>query len=250
MFNSYSSLCDAFYLDMYLNTQLDLPSQRDTVLTFFERIQRQFPAMGNLKRRDNGDFTLSENKGNDRYRSVTLEVDRLCSTCTDPADLNDAYDLHRLVLELSPYMLGVSSLDVATLDVTYTMDFDFKGNHNEVLAEAFYALTPFSSVLDIDGTKPIGFAPSAVISLSDDCRTQARIAVESRTCVNEVRNEKFDSEEPISLYFTLRQYPQPDRKFDAVQSFKNQCEKAEEIMADKIIPAFVQPLANAIAHRR
>jgi hypothetical protein len=250
MFNSYSSLCDAFYLDMYLNTHLDLPCQRDTVLTFFERIQRQFPAMGNLTRRDNGDFVLTENRGNDRFRSLTLEVDRLCSTCADPADLNEAYDLHRLALELSPYMLGVSSLDIVTLDVTYTMDFDFKGNHNDVLAEAFFASSPFSSILELDGTKAIGFSPSSVIALSDDCRTQARIAVEGRTDVNEIRNEKFDSEEPISVYFTIRQYPRPDEKFDAVESFKNQCVKAEELMAEKIIPGFVQPLANAIAHRR
>jgi len=32
MSNAYSSLCDDFYLDMYVNTELELPTQRDTVL--------------------------------------------------------------------------------------------------------------------------------------------------------------------------------------------------------------------------
>ena len=39
MDNIYGSLCDEFYLEMYVNTELELPSQRDTILTFFERIQ-------------------------------------------------------------------------------------------------------------------------------------------------------------------------------------------------------------------
>ncbi len=42
--NSYSSLCDDFYLDMYINTELELPTGRDTILSFFERIQKQFPS--------------------------------------------------------------------------------------------------------------------------------------------------------------------------------------------------------------
>jgi hypothetical protein len=46
MANGYSSLCDDFYLDMFVNTELDLSLQSDTVLTFFERIQKQYPTMG------------------------------------------------------------------------------------------------------------------------------------------------------------------------------------------------------------
>ncbi len=58
MANSFSSLCDGFCFDMTVNTELDLPGERDTILTFFERIQRQFPAMGNFYRKDAGDFCL------------------------------------------------------------------------------------------------------------------------------------------------------------------------------------------------
>ena len=42
---SYSSLCDDFFVDMYINTRFDLPSERETLLTFFERITKQFPSM-------------------------------------------------------------------------------------------------------------------------------------------------------------------------------------------------------------
>jgi len=250
MFSSYSSLCDDFYVDMHVNTELDLPTQRDTVLTFFERIGKQFPTMGNFYRRDNGDFCLEEDLRGQKHRWVTLEVDRICSGCANPVDLEDAYGLHRLVLDLSEYMLGVSRLDIDSLDVIFVMDFDYRGNHDEVIAEALFASTPFNSLLDVPGARPIGFAPAVVIALDEDCRMQARISVESRTSVYEVRNKKYKEAEPISLYFAVRRYPKPDEKFDAIESFNQQCVIAQRLMDERIIPNFVGPLANAIAQRR
>ncbi len=250
MFSSYSSLCDDFYVDMHVNTELDLPTQRDTVLTFFERIGKQFPTMGNFYRRDNGDFCLEEDIRGQKHRWVTLELDRICSGCANPVDLEDAYGLHRLVLDLSEYMLGVSRLDIDSLDVIFVMDFDYHGNHDEVIAEALFASTAFSSLLDVPGARPIGFAPAVVIALDEDCRMQARISVESRTSVYEVRNKKYKEAEPISLYFAVRRYPKPDEKFDAIESFNQQCVIAQRLMDEKIVPNFVGPLANAIAQRR
>jgi len=248
--NSYNSLCDDFYLDMHVNTELDLPSERDTVLTFFERIQKQFTGMGNFYRKSSGDFCLEEDRDGEKYRWVTLELDRICSCCASPADLEEAYTLHRLVLELCPYMLGVNHLDIDSLDVTYTMDFDYRGNHDEVIADALFGSTAFSSLLDMPGARGIGFSPTVIVALGEDCRTQARVSIESRTSVYEVRNSKYKSEEPISLYFTVRRYPETSAKFDAVKSFAQQCDIAEELMAEKIIPNFVGPLTNAIAQRR
>ena len=250
MVNSYSSLCDAFFCDMHVNTELDLPCERDTVLTFFERIGKQFPAMGNFYRRDSGDFCLEEERGGSKYRYVSLELDRICSGCADPEDMDDAYDLHKCVLDLAPYMLGVSSLDVASLDVTYTMDFDFKGNHDEVVSEAFFGSTAFGSMLDLPDSRAIGFSPSVVIGLSKDLRTQARIAIESRTSVYDIRNERYKDNDPISLYFTIRRYPSPNERFDAAESFVDQCSIAENLMADKIVTNFIQPISSAIAQRR
>ncbi|HIJ70099.1 MAG TPA: hypothetical protein HPP87_01895 [Planctomycetes bacterium] len=250
MFSSYGSLCDDFYVDMNVNTQLELPTQRDTVLAFFERIGKQFPTMGNFYRRENGDFCLEEGVQGRKHRWVTLEVDRICSGCANPVDLEDAYSLHRLVLDLSEYMLGVSRLDIDSLDVIFVMDFDYRGNHDEIIAEALFASSAFAGILDMPGAKPISFAPTVVIALDQDCRTQARISVESRTGVYEVRNSKYKEAEPISLYFAVRSYPQPHKKFNATESFNRQCVIAQRLMDEKIIPGFAGPLANAIAQRR
>ena len=248
--DSYNLFCDDFCVEMHVNTELDLPSERDTVLTFFERISKQFPKMGNFYRRDTGDFCLEEDRQSEQYRWVALEVDRICSGCVNPMDLEQAYELHNLILELSPYMLGVSHLDIDSLDVTFTMDFEFQGNHDEVIAEALFSNGPFGALADIPNVRPIGFSPMVTIALTEDCRTQARVTVESRTNAMNVRNNKYKLDEPISLYLTIRRYPKPYEKFDAQKSFKEQCAIAQELMAEKIIPDFVRPLTSVIAQKR
>jgi hypothetical protein len=250
MSNGFTSLCDEFFIEMLINTELDLPTERDTVLAFCERIEKQFPSLNSFHRRENGDFVLEEDRQADKYRWVSIEADRLCAGCANPDDLEDAFGLQRLVLDLAPYMMGLSHLDVESLDMTFTMDFDFQGNHNEVISDALLRNTAFHRLLDMPGAQALGMSPATIISLSEDCRTQARIAIESRSNASEIRQGRFKSEEPISLYMTIRQYPPAEDKFDLKACFLRQCEWAETLMAERIIPDFVKPLASAIAQRR
>ena len=62
MGTTYGSFCDDFYVNMNLNTELELPRERDTILHFFERIQRQFPTMNTFYQRETGEFCLEENR--------------------------------------------------------------------------------------------------------------------------------------------------------------------------------------------
>ena len=47
--NPYASFCQDFYVNMRINTQLTLPHNRETVLHFFERVQKEF---ADVKRND------------------------------------------------------------------------------------------------------------------------------------------------------------------------------------------------------
>lgn len=247
--NSYSSLCDDFYIDAFVNTELDLPAERDTVLTFFDRIQRQYPRMGRFVRRDNNEYYLEEDHGSGQYRWVSLEVDRIGSGVVNPTSFEEAYQQDKLILELVPYMLGVTPLDVDSLDVTFSMDFDCAGNHDEVIAEALFANSAFGGLLDLPNSRPIVFSPSMVISLAENERTQVRVCVESKTSIFEP-GDKDRGDESISLTLTVRQYPQTHERFDPVASFERQCQLAEEVMSERIIRHFVQPLTEVIAQRR
>ncbi len=250
MATSYGSLCDDFYVNMNLNTELELPSERDTILHFFERIQRQFPTMNNFYQRETGEFCLDEDREAGSYRWVTIEQDRICSGYVNPDSIEKADELHKLILELVPYMLGVNHLDVDSLDILYGMDFDFEGNHDEILADALFSNTPFFSLLDYPEARPIGFDPSVIISLTPDCRLQAKISLESRTGAYQVRTGKYKDDDQISLYLSLRQYPDPTHKFDCLQSYDRQKLYCEQIMNEKIIPNFVKPILGAIGQRQ
>ncbi len=250
MSNSYSSLCDDFYLDMYINTKLPLPRHRDTVLAFFERIQKQFPSMGCFFRGENNEYCLEEDLNAGQYRWITLEIDRIGSGVINPSRFEDVYNQDKLVIELVPYMLSVSHLDIGSLDVTFAMDFDYAGSHDEVIAEALFGSTAFNCLLDLPAAKPVAFSPAVVVAISDDCLTQGRISVESKNSVYEPGRKRHVVDEAISLSFTIRQYPSIAERFDALKSFENQCRLAEELMAEKIIPNFVQPLIDVIAQKR
>ena len=250
MTNSFGSFCDGLFVDMCVNTQLELPSGRETILAFFERLQKQMPELNNFARRDSGEYVLEEEVQGQRTRWVGLEADRIIAGCADPDDLGKAYMLHSQVLELIPYMLGVSPLDIDSMDVTFTMDFDFQGNHDEVIADALLGSSSFGALFELPQTKAVSCCPSVVLALSEDCRLQARIAVESRTTAFDVRSEKYKVDEPISLYLTVRRYPAPGPDFNMLQAYAEQCRIAENLMFEKIIPHFVQPLNNAISQRR
>lgn len=248
--HSYGSLCDDFYVDMYVNTELDLPTERDTILTFFDRIQRQFPTMGRFSRRENGEYSLEEDQTSGQYRWVGLEVDRVGSGIVNPATLEEVYHQNKLILELMPYMLGVTPLDVDSLDLAFSMDFDCSGNHDEVIAEALFGSSAFGCLLDWPHTRPIVYSPAMVISLAEDDHTQARVSIESKTSLYEPGEKEPNREEAITVSLTIRQYPKANDRFDPVAAFERQCQIVEELMSERILRYFVQPLAEVIAHRR
>jgi hypothetical protein len=247
---SITSLCDDFYADMFVNTQLELPTGRETVLTFFERLQKQYPSMVSFYRSEPGQYCLEEDRNLGQYRWVNLESNRIGSGGVNPDPLEEVYKQDRLVLDLIPYMLGVSPLDIESLDVSFSMDFLYSGNQDEVIAEALFGSTAFGTLLDWPDAKAMGFSPAVVVALSEDTRTQARISVESKTSVLENSNPKSSSDDAITLSLTVRQFPPVAGRLDPVQSFTNQCRLAEELMTERIVPYFVQPLIGAIGQRR
>ncbi len=134
--NPYDSLCDDFYINMNLGTEMELPTNRETVLHFFERVRKTYPTMRNFYCRDRGDFVLEEDKDKGNYRWCTIEPRRVCSGQVNPASIEGVLQQHALVLELAPYMLSVSPLDCEALDLLYGFDFTYRGNQNQLVAEA------------------------------------------------------------------------------------------------------------------
>jgi hypothetical protein len=244
--NSYSQLADDFFVNMNLNTEMQLPTARETVLEFFGRIQKSFPSMRNFYTRENGDFVLEEDKDGPHHRWLSIEPRRICSGFVNPDSVDAALEQHQLVLQLAPYMLSVSPLDCEALDFMLGFDFAYRGNHDELVAEAMGVGSHLESLLDIPGARVLNFEPSLTLSLEDDCRRQCRLMIETRTNAYQVRRNDFPDDH-ISVYFTVRQYGslQHDASYEeTLLELRRDCEElAEEHLIDQVL----KPLALAIS---
>jgi len=246
--NRYISDADDFYVNMILNTEMELPSNRDTVLHFFEQMKKAFPELRNFYTRDTGDLVLEGDKEQGNYRWLAIEPKKLCSGAVNPESLEDAHRLHEMVLDLAPHLLSISMLDCEALDVMYGFDFTYEGNHDEVVADALGVSPALDGLIELPGARVINFEPSITMALDESCRLQSRLSIETRTSAYQVRTGDFP-EDQISVYFTIRQYwgTGPDRTF--LDSFRRQRELGEELLQERVIPRVVRPLAQAIASR-
>lgn len=244
--NRYSSLCDDFYVNMNLGTEMELPANRETVLHFFERVQKTYPTMRNFYCRERGDFVLEEDKDTGNYRWCTIEPRRVCSGQVNPETIEGAVEQHKLVLELAPYMLSVSPLDCEALDLLFGFDFTYRGNHNQLVTEALGVSPSLERVAEIPGATVINNEPSLTVALDEDCRVQFRLSLETRTNAYQIRTSDFP-EEQLSVYVTARQYGSlgPDKTF--VETLDRLQEICHEMIESHVIENVLQPLARTIA---
>ncbi len=244
--HGYSSLCDDFYVNMNLSTEMELPANRETILHFFERFQKTFPTMRNFYCRDRGDFVLEEDKDQGSYRWCTIEPRRICSGCVNPESLEPAMRQHHLVLDLAPYMLSVSPLDCEALDLLMGFDYTYRGNHNQVVAEALGISPAMERLAEIPGITLINHEPSLTIALDTECRTQCRLSIETRTNAYQIRTSDYP-EEQLSVYLTARQYG----SLAAENSFKETMQRLAQVCHDMldnyVIENVLRPLAQTIA---
>ncbi|KKL62472.1 hypothetical protein LCGC14_2184860 [marine sediment metagenome] len=244
--NRYSSLSDDFYVNMNLSTEMELPTNRETVLHFFERVQKTYPTMRNFYCRERGDFVLEEDKDKGNYRWCTIEPRRVCSGQVNPDSVEGAMEQHKLVLELAPYMLSVSPLDCEALDLLFGFDYVYRGNHNQLITEALGVSPAMERLAEIPGSTVINHEPSLTIALDEECRSQFRVSVETRTNAYQVRMGEFP-EEQLSVYVTARQYGSlgPDKTFvETLQRLEKVCHEMIDVhVAEHVLAALARTIA-------
>jgi hypothetical protein len=222
----YASLADDFYVNMNLATEMDLPSQRETILHYFERVQKKFPSMRKFYCRDKRDYVLEEH--------------------VNPPSLEAVLEQHRLVLDLAPAFLSVSPLDCEALDVLFGFDFAYRGNHNALLAEALGVGPAFDRLGDAPGARVINYEPSVTVALDEDCRIQVRISTETRTNAFQVRTGEF-TEEQLSVYVTARQYGSLEPDTSYVDAMDRLAQLARDVVDNCVVEQILRPLARTIA---
>jgi hypothetical protein len=231
---------------MNLGTEMELPANRETVLHFFERIQKTYPSMRNFYCRDRGDFVLEEDKDKGGYRWCTIEPRRVCSGQVNPETIDEAIGQHELVLDLAPFLLSVSPLDCEALDLLYGFDFTYRGNQNQLVAEALGVSPSLDRLLDLPGSSVINCEPSLTVALDEECRVQFRLGVETRTNAYQVRTGEYP-EDQISVYVTARQYGSLSPESTFVDTLKHLQQVCQEMIENHVIEHVLRPLARTIA---
>lgn len=244
--NSYSSLSDDYYVNLNLNTEMDLPQSRETVLHYFEQIKKRYPTLRNLYTRERGEFVLEEDKDRGSYRWATLEPRRICSGYVNPTSVEDAIKQHELILDIAPYMLSVSSLDCESLNVMFGFDYTYCGNHNELLVEAIGLAPAFEKLAEIEGTRVISNEPAIQLALDADCRTQCRVHFETRTSAYHVRTREYP-EEQLSVYITARRYGSLEQGETFVAVLEHLTTVCRDMIDGYLIDNILRPLQQAIA---
>ncbi len=250
MSNGLGAVCDAFYVHSRLFLKLDMALERETVLHFFDRIRKEYPSLRKLRRRDPGCVVLEDEpdeQGSRRW--VRLDPASLRFGYFAPREMEEVRRFGELIFTHAPYHLTFSDIDYDYLEVIYGFDLEYRGNHDQLVAETLLGEQAARAFFGSEGSGQIIDAqPYFGIAMTPGCDLQAYVEVKSRTTTFEVRNATFEPS-PITVFLTTRKYWSVEQPGSLEEALRVLFDLADELAAEKVVPNFVNPLAAAIASR-
>ncbi len=246
MMSKYSQYSDDHYVNVNLNTEIELPSERETLLHFFEQVKKTYPTMRNFYSRERGECVLEEDKDAGHYRWTSVETKRICSGYVNPPSFESAIEQHEFIFDLIGYCLSVSPLDCESLNFMLGFDFNYRGNHHELIADALGVVPALESCLGVNQARSVSHETAITMAISDDCRTQFRVQIEPRTSAFHIRTGEY-VEEPLSVYLTVRRYGSLATGETFVDKLRQLQSIAVDILEGHVIPQVLLPLQQAIS---
>ncbi|GAB4187031.1 MAG: hypothetical protein Kow00105_01640 [Phycisphaeraceae bacterium] len=249
MATSFGALCTDFYINQKLTLKMDLPSERETLLHFFDQVRKAWPSMSRFRRYE-GELSLESSRQDAEYTWLSLQRSSIRTGHVNPETMESAYRFHRKVLEIAPYFLTISPLDVDYVELLFGFDIECKGNHDEVVYEALYADSQLGHLLKPSGaaagSKILDVQPVFGIDLSEDGRVQAYFEVKTRRRSRRGSGRRY-AQEPISLYITLRDYGPVDKLEDLQTVTRDLSARAEALATERLIPHMLNPIVQHIS---
>ena len=250
MTDELGAMCDEFHVSCRLFLKLDLNPERETVLHFFDRFRKPYPRLRKLRRTGKEALVLEEDaeEGASR-RWIRLDRASLRFGEYAPSDLASFQQFGELVVEQAPFHLSLNDLDYDHIEVVHGFDLEYRGNHDQLVAETLLGELGAAGFLFGDNViHVIDAQPYFGIALSPECDLQASVEVKSRTTTFEVRSATYEGQ-PIGVYLTVRKYWGLDDDVAPVETFDELCALGRTLAMEKVVPHFVNPLAAAIASR-
>lgn len=253
MSSSYAALCTDHYVNQRLNLKMDLSLRRDTVLNLFDRIKREHPHMDRLRRYPT-EFALETTPeafgGPQQW--VAVRRTSIRSGVANPEGQAQAAGLHRLLLELAPYYLDVTALDVEHVEMLFGFDLHAGGNHDAIVCRALMAGSAVASMMDRPGAVAVECQPMIGVCLDESAQHQAFLEVKTRSSPGSSSKRGparmfEDQESPISVYLIMRRLG-PLGDIAKLPSLVDELtEQAEELIEQVVVPNVLSPLRSCIA---
>jgi len=243
---SYSSYSDDFYSTVALSTEMDLPSNRETVIHYFEQLRKFYPEMANFYGRDDGEYVLEGDKDSGHYRWSAVESRRISSGYVNPASLEAATEQHTHIMESIPHLLSASPLDCESMTVMFGFDFMYQGNHHQLIADALDLVPAFGSLSNIGGARLVGYEPMIQFALDDDCRTQFRLSIEPRTNAFQIRTGEY-LEDQLSVYLAVRRFGSLELGGSLLTTMLQLIDQAQNILDQHVVEQILIPLQQNIS---
>jgi hypothetical protein len=247
MAHSYRALCSDFYLNMKLAMKLELPRERQPLLDLFDRMRRQFPDLEHVRRYR--DELALEAGPDDRGRWLAVRPRDLRAGVVNPDGPEDALAMHRQVLELAPYYLGVTPLDVDYLELLFGFDLPAEGDHSAIVCRALLDGSPLAGAIDEQGFSLVECQPAFGVTLSDDRTLEAFFEVRTgapRQAGGRMEGAWGGGGDPISIYVTLRRYGPVGRIDDLPSDLDRLAARGEDLVAAVAIPRMLNPIREMI----
>lgn len=249
MATSFGALCTDFYINQKLTLKMDLPSERDTLLHFFDQVRKSHPGMTRFRRYE-GELSLESSRREAEYTWLSLRQSSIRTGHVNPDTMEDAYRFHRRMLEIAPYYLTLSPLDIDYVELMFGFDIECKANHDEVVYEALFSHSPLGGLLKptdaAEGAKVLDVQPVFGLNLSDDGQLQAYFEVKTRRRTRRGSGRRY-AQEPISLFVTLRDYGPVDKLDDLKSVTKKLATHCEALAMERLIPDLLNPIVQHIS---
>lgn len=244
MSDSFKAVCNDFYVNQKLNVKMELPRGRETVLEFFERIRRQYPGMSQF-RKYKDELALESEADEPIHRWLAVRAANIRSGVVNPETLSEGYTLHRHVLEIAPFFLNISPLDIDYLELLYGFDLHAGGNQDAIVFDALYGGSPLARVADLANTMVVDCQPLVGIAVGTRGDVEVQFEVKTRAAAQPSRET--ENPGPISVYLTLRRFGSPKSLDDLPQQLATLAGHGEDLVQSKVIPNLIVPLREAIA---
>ena len=164
----------------------------------------------------------------------------------NPGTLEDAYRMHRTVLEVAPYFLSISPLDVDHLELVYAFDFDCDGNRDEVVLDALLGGSPLGEFADPATDMVLDAQPFVALALADAPDMHVYVEVKTRLPRGETAVTR-EGTDPLSVMLTVRRTGPVRALGDLPTHLAALSGHGERLVEQRLIPRVLMPLRDRIA---